>query len=83
MRGQFYAPSSFSPRPRNVVHVSACPALAVPSVAKQHSLVHGEYVNIVVVVVVLLGNPTGLSWPNNRDSEIFLQLLPESVQRRS
>ena len=36
-----------------------------------------------VVVVVLLGNPTGLSWPNNRDSEIFLQLLPESVQRRS
>ena len=31
----------------------------------------------------LLGNPTGLSWPNNRDSEIFLQLLPESVQRRS
>ena len=37
----------------------------------------------VVVVVVLLGNPTGLSWPNNRDSEIFLQLLPESVQRRS
>ena len=40
------------------------------------------YVSIVVVVV-LLGNPTGLSWPNNRDSEIFLQLLPESVQRRS
>ena len=38
---------------------------------------------LVVVVVVLLGNPTGLSWPNNRDSEIFLQLLPESVQRRS
>ena len=38
---------------------------------------------VVVVVVVLLGNPTGLSWPNNRDSEIFLQLLPESVQRRS
>ena len=37
----------------------------------------------IVVVVVLLGNPTGLSWPNNRDSEIFLQLLPESVQRRS
>ena len=38
----------------------------------------------VVVGVVLLGNPTGLSWPNNRDSEIFLQLLPEShVQRRS
>ena len=38
---------------------------------------------VVVVVVVLLGNPTGLSWPNSRDSEIFLQLLPESVQRRS
>ena len=38
---------------------------------------------VVVVVVVLLGNPTGLSWPNNRDSEIFLQILPESVQRRS
>ena len=36
-----------------------------------------------LVVVVLLGNPTGLSWPNNWDSEIFLQLLPESVQRRS
>ena len=37
----------------------------------------------VKLVVVLLGNPTGLSWPNNRDSEIFLQILPESVQRRS
>ena len=42
-----------------------------------------EVLAFVVVVVVLLGNPTGLSWPNNRDSEIFLQLLPESVQRRS
>ena len=31
----------------------------------------------------LLGNPTGLSWPNNRDSKIVLQILPESVQRRS
>ena len=31
----------------------------------------------------LLGNPTGLSWPNSKDSEIFLQILPESVQRRS
>ena len=31
---------------------------------------------VVVVVVVLSGNPTGLSWPNNRDSEIFLQILP-------
>ena len=36
-----------------------------------------------LALVVLLGNPTGLSWPNNRVSEIFLQLLPESVQRRS
>ena len=35
--------------------------------------------SLVVVVVVLLGNPTGLSWPNNRDSEIFLQLLQKLV----
>ena len=39
--------------------------------------------NFFFFFFVLLGNPTGLSWPNNRDSEIFLQLLPESVQRRS
>ena len=37
----------------------------------------------LLLLFYLIGNPTGLSWPNNRDSEIFLQILPESVQRRS
>ena len=63
----------------NVLHI----LLSVPAVLVTCFFVVFATVVVVVVVVVLLGNPSGLSWPNNRDSEIFLQILPESVQRRS